>query len=122
MAVVAAQAWQRPCLKSVGTGTVTPLAHQPGFLRLLHRRQVQDQGAGSPISGMGLALPLHPQDGLLQGEKKCLEKTEGPAQATLPWNVAWQYRRHNAHVGDVLGPFGCELIQKNMKARRPEQP
>ena len=78
MAVVAAQGWQRPCLKPVGIGTVTPLAQQPGFLRLLHRRQVQDQGAGSPISGMGLALPLHPQDGLLQGETR-LEKTEGPA-------------------------------------------
>ena len=78
MAVVAAQGWQRPCLKPVGTGTVTPLAQQPGFLRLMHRRQVQDQGAGSPISGIGLALPLHPQDGLLQGEKR-LEKTEGPA-------------------------------------------
>ena len=58
MAVVAAQGWQRPCLKPVGIGTVTPLAQQPGFLRLLHRRQVQDQGAGSPISGMGLATPL----------------------------------------------------------------
>jgi hypothetical protein len=78
MAVVAAQGWQRPCLKPVGTGTVTPLAQQPGFLRLLHRRQVQDQGAGSPISGMGLALPLYPQDSLLQG-KKCLEKIGGPA-------------------------------------------
>ena len=69
MAVVAAQGWQRPGLKLVGTDTVTTLAQQPGFLRLLHRRQVQDQGAGSPISGMGLALPLHPQEGLLHGEK-----------------------------------------------------